>query len=117
MARVGASACQHTRLRHQVVTRVFGYKRLNNRTHAVVGSEDLDLPTLEFTSFACWVDFPMALKEAVEAAGGDMLGGAHAAAHAVRAASATKVHIPWFTTPFPRARAPDHGRRPNVGRL
>ena len=70
--------------RVQIMSKVYGYRKLHSRTHQVMEVKDVILPALEFTSFGLWIDLPNALKTHVESKGWDMLGGTHAASHAVR---------------------------------
>ncbi len=76
----GALAAGFGRLK--VTERVVGFER--KRTHGleVIDRQSLDLPPVEYETQGLWLRAPAAAAEALEAAGGQLLGALHAVEHA-----------------------------------
>ncbi len=66
----------------RVVQHVTEYRRKQMFTDTVLGVEPLDMPAQELATTALWLVLPEGLADAVEAAGLDVAGGAHAMEHA-----------------------------------
>jgi len=65
----------------EVTEQYTAYKLLKSET--VIGIEPLDLPPLQFSTRALWVEVPPRAAEAVVQRGGDLAGGLHAMEHAM----------------------------------
>ncbi len=65
----------------EVTEQFTAYKLLRSET--VIGIEPLDLPPLQFSTRALWVEVPPDAVEAVGQQGGDLPGGLHAMEHAM----------------------------------
>jgi DEAD/DEAH box helicase domain-containing protein len=62
---------------------VYGYRKILKRGRGILEECDLQMPPVTFPTFALWSDVTLAARAALDAAGLDVLGGCHAAAHAV----------------------------------
>ena len=71
--------------RLQVVTKVYGYWRVDSRTLERVSSHALDLPSVELYTHGLWFDVDAAVGGQLDAAGISFHGGVHAIMHTLAA--------------------------------
>ena len=64
-------------------TKVYGFTKFQHKTGRMLGLTDIELPVVQSSNDAVSVPLPHAVLEQVTAAGGDVLGGCHAANHAL----------------------------------
>jgi len=95
----------------EVTTTVVGFKKKAQFTEEVIGEVPLDLPPQHFPTVALWFDLPTEVNDKLVAAQLDIVGGLHAAEHAIIAilplfALCDRNDIGGVSTPF----HPDTGR-------
>ncbi|KJE94233.1 helicase superfamily protein [Capsaspora owczarzaki ATCC 30864] len=77
----GTISCNYAKA--NVCLSVFGFKKIWQKNSAVFDRLPLDLPPVEFETYASWIDLSQSVKRHVEACGFEFRAGAHGAAHAV----------------------------------
>eukprot|EP01134_Creolimax_fragrantissima_P001200 CFRG1200T1 len=67
----------------RVVTSVFGFNRIMNKTHVVLETSDCEIPDYEFTTDSLWIDVGLPFKAGLATANLDYRGGLHACNHLI----------------------------------